>query len=227
MTLPRSLDEEFSSQQVIPSSTEMFNFYRLSLAQCAKLSTGQPLAELTQVFAKYLDLYSQQVLLFYISEKPSGGTPSRIPTMEDIVLVLNTADYCYNTSVALEEKIRSRIDDNHKATVDLQSQADAFMGIASASVRGLVRIVEAALEPSWREMRNIAWSKIETCADHSSYTAGLQMRINDRSGGILQILHKQQYARAFADNLVEVLCNAFLVNIVQCRPIAEGGAEQV
>ena len=224
---PKPPEEEFSSQQVIPSSTELFNFYRISLAQCAKLSTGDPLFELARVFGRCLDQYAQQVLLFYISERPSGGTPSRIPTVEDVILVLNTADYCYNTTNSLEEKIKSRMDDNLKESVDLQSQADSFMGIASAAVRGLVRRVEVDLEPSWREMRNMAWGRIESCENQSAYITGLQNRIKDRSSEILNLLHKQQYARAFADNLVELLANNYIANIVQCKPISEGGAEQM
>ncbi|KIV90525.1 hypothetical protein PV10_07822 [Exophiala mesophila] len=224
---PKPPDEDFSSQQVIASSTELFNFYRLSLAQCAKLSTGQPLLDLANVFGRYLDQYAQQVLLYCISEKPSGGTPSRIPSIEDVILVLNTADYCFNTSNSLEEKIKSRIDENFKNQVDLQSQADAFMGIASAAVRGLVRRVEVDLEPSWREMRNISWSKIESCEDKSSFIAGLQSRIKERSAEILAMLHKQQYARAFADNLVELVASAYVSNVALCKPISEGGAEQM
>ena len=220
-------EEEFSSQQVISSSTELFNFYRHSLAQCAKLSVGQPLADLSKVFAKNLEQYSQHVLLYNISERPSGGTPSRTPGIEDLILVLNTADYCYNTCTALEEKIKSRIEEQYRRSVDLQSQADAFMGIASASVRGLVRRVEVDLESSWREMRNIAWGRIESVDDQSSYVHELTRRIKERSTEIVGMLHKPQYARAFADNLVELLSNTYLTNIVQCKPVSEGGAEQV
>lgn len=224
---PKAPDEDFNSQSVIASSTDLFNFYRLSLTQCAKLSVGQPLADLTRVFAKYLEQYAQQVLLFYISERPTGGTPSRVPSIEDTVLVLNTADYCYNTSNALEEKINSRMDEAHKNLVDLQTQADLFMGIASAAVRALVRRLEIDLEPSWREMRNIAWSRIENVQDQSAYVGVVQAKIRERSTEIIAMLHKQQYGRAFADNFVELLANTYLTNIVQCRPISEGGAEQV
>jgi vacuolar protein sorting-associated protein 53 len=223
----RPPEEEFNSQQVASSSTELFNFYRHSLAQCAKLSIGQPLLDLSRVFARHLEQYSQQVLLHHISERPTGGTPSRIPTIQDLVLVLNTADYCYNTCTALEEKIKSRIEESFRPSVDLQSQADAFMGIASASVRGLVRRVEVDLESSWREMRNIAWGKIESVDDQSSYVQDLTGRIKERSSEITSMLHKPQYARAFADNFVELLVNAYLANIVQCKPVSEGGAEQV
>lgn len=223
----RPPDEEFSPQMVIPSSTELFHFYRLTLAQCAKLSTGGRLVELSKVFAKYLDQYAQQILLYHISERASGHTPSKTPSTEDIVLVLNTADYCYNTCTQLEEKIKSRIDETLKSTIDLQSQADAFMGIASAAVRGLVRKIEIEIEPCWKEMRNTGWSKLESVGDQSSYVAEMLRRIKAKTAEILAMLHKQQYARAFCDNLVESLANAYIANVVQCRPISEAGAEQV
>jgi len=224
---PKPPDEDFSPQMVIPSSTNLFSFYRQILAQCAKLSTGARLVELTKVFAKYLDQYAQQILLFYISERPSGQTPSKTPQIEDIVLVLNTADYCFNTCTQLEEKIKSRIDEGLKSNIDLQSQADTFMGIASATVRALVHRVEVDIEPTWREMRNTGWSKMESVADQSSYVAELLRRIKTRAAEILAMLHKPQYARAFCDNVVELIANAYLSNIFQCKPISEVGAEQM
>ena len=224
---PRQADEEFSPQMVISSSTELFSFYRLTLSQCAKLSPGARLVELTKVFAKYLDQYAQQILLYYVSERPSGQTPSKTPQLEDLILVLNTADYCYNTSNQLEEKIKARVDQDLKVNVDLQSQADAFMGIASATVRALVRRVEVDIEPTWREMRNTGWSKMESVGDQSSYVGEMLSKIKTRAAEILGMVAKQQYARAFCDNLVELTANAYLANIFQCKPISEVGAEQV
>ena len=223
----RQPDEEFSPQMVISSSTELFSFYRMTLAQCAKLSTGARLVELTKVFAKYLDQYAQQILLYYVSERSSGQTPSKTPQIEDLVLVLNTADYCYITSTQLEEKIKSRIDHDLKSSIDLQSQADAFMGIASATVRALVRKVEVDIESTWREMRNTGWSKMESVGDQSSYVGEMLSKIKTRAAEILAMLHKQQYARAFCDNVVELTANAYIANMFQCKPISEVGAEQV
>lgn len=219
----RNAEDEFSAQAVIPSSTELFHFYRLTLAQCAKLSTGSRLLELSTTFAKYLDQYGQQVLYYFLSEKP--GVPG--PTIEDAVLILNTADYCYLTCNQLEEKIKGRIDEEFRAKVDLQNQADAFMGIASATVRVLVRKVEIACEPSWREMRNTPWSKLESVGDQSTYVAELLRHVKDKSAEILKLLHKQQYARAFCDNLVDLMANVYIANIVQSKPISEVGAEQM
>ncbi|CAI7633522.1 unnamed protein product [Penicillium pancosmium] len=220
-------DEEFNSHTVVSSSTELFTFYRHSLQQCAKLSTGGSLAELAKVFAKYLDQYAQQVLLNYISERPSGHTPSKVPSIEELVTVLNTADYCYSTCTQLEEKIKGRLDETLKESVDLQSQADSFMGIASAAVRGLVKQVEVDLEPSWREMRNTPWSRIEAVSDQSSYVGEMLSRTKEKASHILEMLHKQQYARAFSDHLVELMSSLFISNVFQCRPVSETGAEQM
>ncbi|RAK83572.1 hypothetical protein BO79DRAFT_182787 [Aspergillus costaricaensis CBS 115574] len=219
-------DEEFDSHIVISSSTDLFTFYRHSLQQCAKLSTGASLAELAKVFAKYLDQYAQ-VLLYYISERPTGHTPSKVPGTEELILVLNTADYCYTTCNQLEEKIKGRLDKSLKQSVDLQSQADSFMGIASAAVRGLVRKVEIDLEPCWREMRNTPWNRLEGVSDQSSYVGELMSKTQTRCSELLQLLHKQQYARAFADHVVELISNVFIATVFQCKPIAETGAEQM
>ena len=223
----RPPDEDFALQMVTSSSTDLFNFYRLTLSQCARLSPGARLVELTKVFAKYLDQYAQQILWYHLSERPSGQTPSKMPNVEDMVLVLNTADYCYNTSIQLEEKIKSRIDAELRSSIDLQSQGEAFMGIAAATVRALVHRVEVELQPTWREMRNVGWSKMDNVGDQSSFVSEMIRKINERAGQIVGLLHRQQYARAFCDNLVDLTCNAYIANIFQCKPISEVGAEQM
>ncbi|KAL1631493.1 Vacuolar protein sorting-associated protein 53 [Diplodia seriata] len=211
-------EDEFSHTSVIPSSTELFHFYRTALAQCAKLSTGTRLLELSRTFSRYLDAYGQQVLFYFLGEKTS---------IEDMILILNTADYCYSTCDQLEQKIKSKIDEEHKEKVDLQSQADAFMGIASATVRALVRKVEIDCEQGWREMRNTPWSKLDSVGDQSSYVGELLRHIKERAAEILKYLHKQQYARAFCDNLVDSMVNTYILSIFQCRPVSEVGAEQM
>lgn len=214
-------EEEFNAQLVIPSSTELFHHYRVTLAQCAKLSTGSRLLELSKTFGKYLDSYSQQVLFYHLSQKTGG------PSIEDAVVILNTADYCYQTTNQLEERIKSRIDEELREKVNLQSQADSFMGVASAAIRYLVQRAEADCEPAWREMRNVAWSRMETVDDQSGYVSVLLHRIKDRSMEILKHLHKPQYARAYCDNLVDSLTNSYINNLAASKPISETGAEQM
>jgi hypothetical protein len=43
---------------VLPSSTELFYFYGQTLEQCGKYETGEPMQNLSKVFAKWLKVYS-------------------------------------------------------------------------------------------------------------------------------------------------------------------------
>ncbi|GKT92036.1 LOW QUALITY PROTEIN: GARP complex subunit Vps53 [Colletotrichum tofieldiae] len=215
-------DEEFSSQAVISSAIELFHFYKLTLSQCAKLSTSDRLLDLSRTLAKYLDEYAQQVLLHILQRAGPQGPP-----IQDVILVLNTADFWSTNTTQLEENIKKRIDNEFVGKVDLSSQADAFLGVASAAVLTLVRNVEIACEGSWREMRNTGWSTMESVGDQSSYVGELLSSVNSKAEEILGLVVKQQYARAFCDNLVDHLVNAYISNIVQCRPVSEVGAEQM
>jgi vacuolar protein sorting-associated protein 53 len=217
-----SEDEEFSPQAVIPSAIELFHFYKLTLSQCAKLSTGERLLELSNTLAKYLDEYAQQVLLAILQR--SGAQSASV---QDVILVLNTADFWYTNTNQLEENIKKRIDSELASTVDLSSQSDAFMGVASAAVLALVRKVEVECDGAWREMKNTNWSKMESVSDQSGYVAELVQHVNAKAEEILPLVTKQQYARAFCDNLVDHLANTYINTIVLCRPISEVGAEQV
>lgn len=215
-------DEEFSPQAVIPSAIELFHFYKLTLSQCAKLSTSDRLFDLAKTLAKYLDEYAQQVLLNFLQR---GGPQG--PSLHDIVMVLNTADFWSTNANQLEDNIRKRIDPEFKDKVDLSSQADAFLGVASAAVLALVRSVEQACESAWREMRNTNWATMDGVGDQSSYVGEVLKAVNGKAEEILAIVVKQQYARAFCDNLVDHLAMAYIGNIVQCRPVSEVAAEQV
>ena len=53
--------EEHSN--VLPSCADLFVFYKKCMVQCAQLSTGQPLIELTHTFQKYLKEYANRILL--------------------------------------------------------------------------------------------------------------------------------------------------------------------
>ncbi|POS87591.1 hypothetical protein EPUL_001717 [Erysiphe pulchra] len=213
-------DEEFSSQSVITSSIELFHFYKTKLAQCAKLSTGERLLDLSKVLAKYLDEYAQQVLLHFL-QKPGG------PILSDAILILNTADYWHVNTQQLEDNLKRRIDAQFLPKVDLSSQVDVFMSVASAVITALVQKAEVVCEASWREMRNINWNRMESVGDQSSYVTDFLQNINSQAQEILALISKPQYARVFCDKLVEHLASVYINNIVQCRPISEVGAEQM
>lgn len=56
-------ESETPSATILPSSTELFYFYGQTLEQCGKYTTGEPMKRLSKVFAKWLKVYSDEVLL--------------------------------------------------------------------------------------------------------------------------------------------------------------------
>lgn len=221
---PLAADDDFSPQAVMASAIELFHFYKLTLSQCAKLSTSERLLDLSRTLAKYLDEYAQQVLLHRLQAGgPAGGGPS----VREAVLVLNTADFWHVNTTQLEESIKKRIDDELMARVDLSSQSDAFLGVASAAVLALVHVAERDCEAAWREMKNTNWSGMDSAGDQSPYVGELVRHVDGKAREILGVVSKAQYARAFCDNVVEHVATAYINNIVPCRPISEVGAQQV
>ncbi|KAL1892490.1 Vacuolar protein sorting-associated protein 53 [Sporothrix stenoceras] len=237
-------DEEFTPESIAPSALDLFHVYKVTLSQCAKLSTGERLLDLSRIFAKYLDEYAQQVLLHFLHLPTQANQTATTAhqqqqqhaallaaavaaPLNDIIVVMNTADFWNKNATQLEESIRKRIDPEFAERVDLSSQADAFLGVASNAVQALVRKVEADCEPAWREMRNTNWSRMEGVSDHSSYVSELIKIVDERAKAILGVVAKPQYARAFCDHLVEYLATAFLTNVIQCRPVSEVAAEQM
>ncbi|CAK7238304.1 Vacuolar protein sorting-associated protein 53 [Sporothrix eucalyptigena] len=232
--------EEFTPESIAPSALELFHAYKVTLSQCAKLSTGERLLDLSRILAKYLDEYAQQVLLHFLhlpTTQPQASQTAQqhaallaaavAAPLNDIVVVMNTADFWNKNTTQLEENIKKRIDPELADRVDLSSQADAFLGVAGSSVQVLVRKVEAECEPAWREMRNTNWSRMEGVSDHSSYVTELIKIVNEKAKAILAVVAKTQYARAFCDHLVEYMATAYISNIVQCRPVSEVAAEQM
>ena len=117
---------------VLPSSTELFYFYRLTLEQCARLSTRQPFRDLCSVFARYLRAYADEVLRPGLLRSDTGrrSVDARGSTQElqRVCRVLNTADYCKVTAAQLEEKLREKIDAEYREGVDLEGEQEAFVG---------------------------------------------------------------------------------------------------
>lgn len=219
---PAPSEEETEAPTVLPSSADLFIFYRHVLAQTAKLSTGAPLLDLSKLFARYLNIYSNSII------KPTF--PEKVQTEDDIrtiALIMNTADYCFNTTSQLEERVQQQIDAEYKEKVDFENEKSAFLEIVNQCIRRLVSKVESACEYSWREMTNTNWAKLETVGDQSSYVSELQKNINTETALILKHITKDLYVRMICDKVVEAIMNAFLIHVVRCRPISEVASEQM
>lgn len=216
------ISESPSSQQVIPSSADLFLCYRQTLTQTARLSTGKPLVDLSKLFAKWLDMYSKQILW--------SKLPERLTTDQDldrVSVVLNTADYCRETTSQLEQKLIETADADLRDKISLEAERSQFLQIVNACISKLVEKVEVGCEYAWREMTNTNWSKLEAVGDQSGYVSELCGSVTRESSHILSKITKDTYRRLICDKIVDRIMAAYLQTMTNSRPIPEVAAEQL
>ncbi|RUP48667.1 hypothetical protein BC936DRAFT_144204 [Jimgerdemannia flammicorona] len=217
--------EEDASAVVLSSSTDLFYFYRETLVQCAKLSTGKPFLDLCQLFGKYLVVYANEVL---IGKLPRDE--KRTIALEDIrymCLILNTADYCFITISQLEEKLKEKIDEGLQENVSLEKERETFLNTVSVCVRALVRGVQNRYDPCLNAMAKISWATMDSVGDQSPYVSNFQSCLAECVGMIGKMITNKRYFRTFCDKLVESFVVKYLNNIMRCKQISEVGAEQM
>jgi hypothetical protein len=58
-----AIPDDDNSTSVLQSSTELFIYYKDTLTNCSKLSTRKPFYDLCVMFAKWLRIYANDVLI--------------------------------------------------------------------------------------------------------------------------------------------------------------------
>ncbi|KAG5439871.1 hypothetical protein PCANB_000153 [Pneumocystis canis] len=205
---------------VTSSSTELFLSYRKTLEQYEKLFNGRLLFELSHVFGKWLIIYAETILLPVVDGKHTLN-------IETCCLVLSTSDYCYKTTIQLEELVKNKIEDDFREKVNFNKEKETFLNIAGICIKGLVKIIETSLSNSFKDMVKIDWNQLKNVVDQSTYVNSIISILKDMSKKIIEKIYVEKFIRTFCDKTVESFLDNFLFYITRSRPISEVGAEQM
>lgn len=218
--LPNNIED--NTNNVIPSSADLFRAYRHLLTQCSALSKGAPLRDLSKLFGKWLMEYSNKIL------KPTLPTSvTNEESIEYVVLVLNTADYCSTTITQLEEKLVNIIDEQFKSKINFEKVKESFVNLINKSINLLLNKIEIENEFSWREMLNTNWSQLEDVGDQSRYAISIGNILKTNCSVILPKFSREIYIRNLCDKIVESTISDYLNNLVKLKPIKVIAAEQM
>lgn len=251
-SLPSQGDNDPPAHTVLPSSTELFYFYRETLERCAKLSTKQPFLDLCTVYKKWLRVYADDVLAPALAPTPpkrsSSSSEGRVNQQDlaNACLVVNTADYCAETSSQLEERLRERIHVEYKDRVSLEPEKDFFVAcvrvayaamashdadelhsIIANALGALLRELEFAIEPAFTAMSRSPWAALEFVSSESTYISDLVTSLNGIVATVRQHIEQRKYLRSFADRVMALVLAKMTATLVRARPISQIGAEQV
>ncbi|KAI9260205.1 Vps53-like protein [Sporodiniella umbellata] len=215
--------EDDGSIAVLPSSTDLFYFYRETLVQCSKFSTEKTLLDLSQVFAKHLNSYYSQIIIGGMARNEKG-TPGYF---RFVSLCLNTAEYCSITTQQLEEKLKEKIEPEYTDQVDFIQEKERFMQSISTCIDGLVKGLEHSLDPFFLQMVQLHWGSMDSVGDQSDYVNSAMDIIKRYSSIIGRTVTNKRYFRTFCDRLADWFLVKYMALIFQCKPISEIGAEQL
>ena len=197
-------------QTVLPSSTELFYFYRQTLEQCATLSNRKPFRDLCSVFKKWLRIYANDVLRQGLVRSTDGSRRSMDaarPSVTDIqrwCLIMNTSDYCATTSTQLEEKLKEKMHPDYRQDFSLDPEREHFLGVISQAVQVLSRELEQAVEPAFNQMLRPppGWGRDEQPEDKSPYVDDVASTLEQIAVVVRQDVENKRYVRMWSDKAV-------------------------
>ncbi|GAA5896977.1 hypothetical protein JCM5296_002672 [Sporobolomyces johnsonii] len=224
-----SISPSDNPSAVLPSSTELFYFYREALERCAKLSVRQPLLDLCKVYRKWLKTYAEDVLtaaLVKFDRRSGEGRPNT-HELQTACLVLNTGEYCLETASQLEERLQEKIHPDLRDRVSLEAEKELFTGTISAALLAILRELELTIEMPFSAMARSPWKELEFVSGESDYVSELTRALVTVVGIVREGIEQKKYVRSTCDKIVGLVLAKFTQTIVRCRPVAQIGAEQI
>ncbi|KAJ8704730.1 hypothetical protein PYW07_011918 [Mythimna separata] len=239
---------------VIASCADLFLFYKKCLVQCARLTTGEPMLELAGVFQKYLREYASSVLQGSLPRNgAASGLPLGVPSIvtnlhtllrdensdnrytrytkqeiSKITSVITTAEYCLETTIHLEQKLKEKVSPGLSDKIDMTPEQDLFHKIISNCIQLLVQDLELASEPALQAMAKISWLHFDTVGDQSSYVTMIIMHLKNTVPNLRDNLSSsRKYFTQFCIRFANSFIPKFIQNIYKCKPISTVGSEQL
>ncbi|KAL3838339.1 hypothetical protein ACJIZ3_022930 [Penstemon smallii] len=227
--------EEGTQTNILSSSMQVFLIIRRSLKRCSALTKKQTLFNLFKVFQKILKAYATK-LFARLPKVGTGivaaatGMDGQIKTSDRderiICYIVNTAEYCQNTSGELAENVSKIVDAQYADKIDMSEVQDEFSAVITKALVTLVHGIENKFDAEMVAMTRLPWGTLESVGDQSDYVNGINT-ILASSIPVLGRLLNPLYFQFFLDKLASSLGPRFYLNIFKCKHISETGAQQM
>lgn len=148
--------------------------------------------------------------------------------MARITCIITTSEYCLETTVHLEKKLKEKVSANLAEKIDLSQEQDLFHKIISNSIQLLVQDLEIACEPSLLAMTKISWANVDSVGDQSSYVTQIISHLKTTIPILRDNLSSsRKYFTQFCIKFANSFIPKFIQNIYKCKPISTVGSEQL
>jgi hypothetical protein len=124
-----------------------------------------------------------------------GRLPARVPgrteekpcgrgELQQMCVIVNTAEYCYDTLPPFGESVRKQVDDIFKNDVDLEQQRQEFNELIGKVLNALANSVSLRLSRALTTMLAIKWNQIDQTGDQSLFVTEIQQSLTEDVGFI-------------------------------------------
>ncbi|TKR77009.1 hypothetical protein L596_018061 [Steinernema carpocapsae] len=137
--------------------------------------------------------------------------------------ILATADWCAETALQLQTKLRERI-----PNLDLTAEMELFYGISNNALAVLVQDVESTCDAALQAMTKTNWSAVEGVGDESAYVHSIRKHLKEAVPKIRDYFSdRRKYFAHFCLKLATQLVNKFLGALFRCRSVSPQAAERL
>jgi len=236
----RPLREVNTTAIPLPSSANLFLLLKKIITETSKLFANSDaiLCKLVEMFQHCLRDYGHGCLSAFL---PQLSTGSSIGLLQSLMreeannprlssdkqfftcCLLATADWCAETTLQLQEKIKQRINN-----VDLNQEIELFYNISNNALTTIVQDIEAACDSNLQAMTKINWALVESVGDESLYVVSIRKHLRESVPQIREYFaDRRKYFAHFCLKLASQLVNKFLGALFRCKPVSQTGAEQL
>lgn len=208
-----STDDQ-SGLPVLSSSVNLFGYIKQSVKRCTGYSTGQTFYTLQKEYQEVLTRYGN--LLINKLPKPLNGNSDgnsnnaaranyKLDDDDEVLrmacLIVNTSEYCAETSPQLCDMVCEKIDEAYKNHIHMEAVEDAFYDVINISIRVMASGLEQRLLKHLDVMVKMSWDTWSDVGDESQYIVSIRQTCLDVVP-LLKKLLSETYFRSFCDSFV-------------------------
>ncbi|XP_028177938.1 vacuolar protein sorting-associated protein 53 homolog, partial [Ostrinia furnacalis] len=203
--------------------------YASSVLQAALPRASTPGLSLAALGPNVPSLVSNlQTLLKDDSGSNGGNTRYTKQELAKITSVITTSEYCLETTIHLEQKLKEKVAPGLADKIDLTPEQDLFHKMINNCIQMLVQDLELACEPALQAMTKISWLNFDNVGDQSSYVTQIIMHLKNTVPNLRDNLaSSRKYFTQFCIRFANSFIPKFIQNIYKCKPISTVGSEQL
>jgi len=231
-------DVEGTDGNVLGSCVQVFLHIKKSLKRCSSLTKGETLFNLTKAFERVLCLYASKLVgRLPATASSSAALVARSGTSDWHVkmgerdervacLIINTAEYCYETVESLAESCSNIAEAPFADRVDMAEVQDEFSGVTTQALSRMVLGMETHMDAALGNMARVNWAALETVGDQSDYVNEISTVFSGSMPRMGALLSPNNF-RFFSEKFSMSFAPRFYAAILRLRRLSDPGTQQL